>query len=586
MGYSRAYPQNIAPKGTNIQQGFENDDKEFKRIYDILSNNGSFTLAGSKRQSILYGPTDVNGSPNFLTTSGLSISIDGSTKPVILAFANGFSPSSGTVDALDKIDAAVSNAWTLPANSTCYLYVDKDITTGLLSYGYTTLPDQYLKAAPENPVLNQHYFNTVEMKMYCYNGTSWDVKQRVFVGKAVTSSTINLSIYDFGSRFFSKVNSAIDSAGAIRCGNSVEIKSSNGVLTLTDDSNLFVVDQSVVQNNVQAITSASGVLTLTTVGSSFYAYGAENLTSIAGWSSGTAVIQWGSDRTLVHFAGLSLLGAINRSVKSGSFSIFTMSATGAVEVGYYSQENITSMAGWSSGIAAVRFNTVRTLVNSSSLVLQDGMNRMVQIGDVGLYAMDNGIVREISYFPAAKAKSGLPGTGDYIASGRKIASTNGLNVSLTAGECFIGGKTVSMAQNTITLPPRKACLIVDKSDGTSDYVAAKIPTDYIDDNTIGLWVFNKSGNIPNSAVGLSKLAVANDLVPSGGITVVDGHADYAAMLNGTDGYYKGSNSTNFPSGAAERELTIGFNMNSLPSGVAHLCGFGTPTTVGAILYSN
>jgi len=201
MAYSRQFPQNITPKGTSVQAGFENDDKEIKRILDILSNTGALSLAGSKRQSVLYGPTDSNGSPNFLTATGLSISIDGSSKPIIFAFANGFSPSSGSIDLIDKVDSLINSAWTLPPNQTYYLYVDKDKTTGLLSFGYTILPDLYLNTAPASPVLDLHYFNTNEMKMYCYNGSAWDIKQRIFVASVVTvASTATISIYPLASK--------------------------------------------------------------------------------------------------------------------------------------------------------------------------------------------------------------------------------------------------------------------------------------------------------------------------------------------------------------------------------------------------
>jgi hypothetical protein len=191
----------MTPKGTSVQAGFENDDKEIKRILDILSNTGALSLAGSKRQSVLYGPTDANGTPNFITATGLSISIDGSSKPIIFAFANGFSPSTGSIDLIDKVDSLVSSAWTLPPNQTCYLYVDKDKSTGLLSFGYTTSLDLYLSAAPASPVLDQHYFNTVEMKMYRYNGTTWEEKQRIFLAKTVTTTnTASISLHDYKSK--------------------------------------------------------------------------------------------------------------------------------------------------------------------------------------------------------------------------------------------------------------------------------------------------------------------------------------------------------------------------------------------------
>lgn len=199
---TRQYTQNFTddPDSTNIYEALTNDDLEIKRILKLWSSLGALNLSGTKRQSVLYGPTDSSGNPNYLTTSGLQVSIDGASKTIYLAFANGFNDS-GSVDLVDKISSLISNAYTLPANQTCYLYVDKDINTGLLSYGYSLLPDLYQKSAPASPTLDQHYFNTAEMKMYRWNGSAREAKQRVFIAKAVTdASTTTLTIYPFGSR--------------------------------------------------------------------------------------------------------------------------------------------------------------------------------------------------------------------------------------------------------------------------------------------------------------------------------------------------------------------------------------------------
>lgn len=201
MALERLYPQNITPNGTNVQQGFINDDNEIKRILGLIDDTGSTSFAGTKRQCVLYGSVDSSGNPNFLTASGLNISIDGSTKPIILSFANGFSSTHGTVDILGAISSAVSNAYTVPASGIYYLYIDKDINTGLLSYGYTASVDQYLKAAPSLPVLDQHYFDLNEMKMYRYNGSAWEQKLRIFIAMVVsTTSAVTVGIYSMATK--------------------------------------------------------------------------------------------------------------------------------------------------------------------------------------------------------------------------------------------------------------------------------------------------------------------------------------------------------------------------------------------------
>lgn len=189
MSYTRKYPLVITPDGDDIEAATNKINNELDSIISVLNSTGALQLFGTKRQSVLYASTDASGIPNYLTSSGLNVSIDGSVKPVILTFANGFLATQGTVDIIDKIDSIVSGAWTLPANQTCYLYVDKDINTGLLSYNYSLLSCPRQRVAPSSPALDQHYFNSVEMKMYRYNGTSWEQKQRIFIAIATTTAT-------------------------------------------------------------------------------------------------------------------------------------------------------------------------------------------------------------------------------------------------------------------------------------------------------------------------------------------------------------------------------------------------------------
>ncbi len=201
MTLQRVSPQDFSPNGTNVYQGFQHDDEDIKNLYKLMDSTGVLSLAGSKRQCVLYGSVDSSGNPNFLTASGLNVSIDGSTKPVILSFANGFDTVLGTKDILMSIASNINNAWTIPASGTYYLYIDRDINTGILSYGYTATPDDYLKIAPASPVLDQNYFNTIDMKMYRYNGSAWEQKLRIFVGKVVTTtSAATITPYNLSSK--------------------------------------------------------------------------------------------------------------------------------------------------------------------------------------------------------------------------------------------------------------------------------------------------------------------------------------------------------------------------------------------------
>lgn len=168
---------------------------------------------------------------------------------------------------------------------------------------------------------------------------------------------------------------------------------------------------------------------------------------------------------------------------------------------------------------------------------------------------------------------------NFVASGRKITDVTGNQITIGAGKNVIDNVPIPFIGNSLTVPARSTSLIADKADGTTVLVPATYPTSYIDDNTVGFWVFNQTraeANIPNSAVGVSSIAVANDLVPTGGITSVDGWADYAIKLDGTSGYYTSQNSTGIPIGASAREFSVMFTVNSIPtSAEGYIYSFST-----------
>lgn len=211
MARTRTYPNDITPGGTKVRQGFINDDLEIKRILADLDSFGVLQLPGTKRQSIITGAVDASGNPAFLTASNLNVSIAASASaPLITTFAYGWDTTSGALDYLVSLTDNVSNAWTLPQNQTCYLYQDRDASTGTVTYNYSLLEDLYQKAAP-SASLDQHYYNTNDMKMYRYNGASWEVKQRIFLAKAVTdTTTATLTIYPFGNKIRKINNIAVD----------------------------------------------------------------------------------------------------------------------------------------------------------------------------------------------------------------------------------------------------------------------------------------------------------------------------------------------------------------------------------------
>lgn len=90
------------------------------------------------RQTVLSGGVDPDGFANFLSAgTGLNVDLDATATPVQIAFAYGFG-SNGNVDFVEEETADVTSAWTGTANSTDYLYWDRDISTGDLTRGKVT----------------------------------------------------------------------------------------------------------------------------------------------------------------------------------------------------------------------------------------------------------------------------------------------------------------------------------------------------------------------------------------------------------------------------------------------------------------
>ncbi len=196
MKYQEQYPINATQQGDTTKDAVLKNREEIKYLGDqiLLRANGS---GGIERQRVLYGKT-LNGSYNYLSGDGLSVVIDGSTIPVIVTFADGFD-NLGTKDYVETI-VTKQSAWSLPANTTSYLYIERS-DSGALSFGSTTIIPEYGQTLTGTET-DKHIFNTIEQKMYSYNGTEWKACLRVFVAAVTTNSTTVDSIKYLANDFF------------------------------------------------------------------------------------------------------------------------------------------------------------------------------------------------------------------------------------------------------------------------------------------------------------------------------------------------------------------------------------------------
>lgn len=184
MPYTEKYPLNPTPQGDSTKEAVLKNREEIKTIGNALSAQSKGGGSGL-RQRVLYGKNS-GGKYSFLSGDGLSVIIDGSVIPVVLTLADGFNEN-GAKDYVETINKKIS-AWTLPINAISYLFVERN-NAGALSYGSVTTKPVFSASLPSGVTTNTHVFNTLEQKMYMYNGTEWKNVVRVFAAAVTTNAT-------------------------------------------------------------------------------------------------------------------------------------------------------------------------------------------------------------------------------------------------------------------------------------------------------------------------------------------------------------------------------------------------------------
>jgi hypothetical protein len=165
---------------------------------NVLANLGRVHVP--IRQTVLNGGVDGDGKAAFLQqeTGILAVKILGAATPIVITFAYNSDNLFGQVDYIKSITTDISSAWTsLTPNTTCFLYIDRNISTGGLTYGFSTLAPTYATLPPSSPSTDQHWFDLNSFYMKRYTGSAWEIKQRVFVGEAVTGASAVTSVITY-----------------------------------------------------------------------------------------------------------------------------------------------------------------------------------------------------------------------------------------------------------------------------------------------------------------------------------------------------------------------------------------------------
>jgi hypothetical protein len=123
--------------------------------------------------------TDNNSNPAFLqkASSGNYINLFISPIPTVVAFAH------ENTDYLFEEVNTVLNAWGPFNDSTQYwLYWDINLLTAVRTFGLTKWSPITSLTAPQNPKVDQHWFNLANTSMNFWNGSRWVEVVRCFAG--------------------------------------------------------------------------------------------------------------------------------------------------------------------------------------------------------------------------------------------------------------------------------------------------------------------------------------------------------------------------------------------------------------------
>ena len=187
------------------------------------------------RQGIARYQTDVYATATFLAKSGNFINLVVSPDPTVIIFAH----RSATY-VVEEV-RSVPNAWgPFTTNQTKYLYWDINLLDASLTRGATNFPLIVAATAPNNPAVDQHWYDTSISQMKVWNGNKWLDKLRVFAATYLNGATIqpwakgsqvgDNGSYDAGALVLDQYNKPL------RASDGTFVTSTSGLSVVTGDT--------------------------------------------------------------------------------------------------------------------------------------------------------------------------------------------------------------------------------------------------------------------------------------------------------------------------------------------------------------
>jgi hypothetical protein len=137
--------------------------------------------------SFRQGLVQVQTNTPFLSRVGNNVRLVCDNTPFIGTFAH------GNYNYLLVEPETIATAWHGPFLNTSnyYLYIDIDITSGIRTFGHTTVAPTHGSTAPTSPAVDHHFFNLRTNVMQVKTSTRWVDKIRLFVGYLQSGSILN-----------------------------------------------------------------------------------------------------------------------------------------------------------------------------------------------------------------------------------------------------------------------------------------------------------------------------------------------------------------------------------------------------------
>jgi hypothetical protein len=205
------------------------------------------------RHGVVSGALNASNQPTYLQIAGTDVGINATNVPLVLTVAHLNS------NYLIAVENTITAAWVgIRSTVTTYLYVDIDLTTAAITYGYTTVTPIQQSSRPTAAVNDQHWFDTLHNSTYVRKNGVWVEKARLFIG-SVSGSTFTYK--PFGSQIHITGNEypagkiAFDLSGK-------PISKSTGEFFTTEDS--FYVNGTISAPNafgtrLQVVTAAEAI---------------------------------------------------------------------------------------------------------------------------------------------------------------------------------------------------------------------------------------------------------------------------------------------------------------------------------------